>query len=243
MVPLAVFGVALVIGLALLIRGIGPAGWRGVVVALRGGAVAAAVVGVAWLAVTGRLAVLMSAAAALAPILLRWQDIKRRVRAARGPAPGRTSDVTTRTLRMVLDHDTGRMTGTVLAGAFAGRSLDQLGWAQLMALLAECRTGDPQAVGLLEAWLDRTQAADWRTQAAEDAARGSGTGPRSGTDASESRMTQAEAYAILGLAPGASPESIKEAYHHLMMKLHPDLGGTNYFAAKLNQARDLLLRD
>jgi hypothetical protein len=54
-------------------------------------------------------------------------------------------------------------------------------------------------------------------------------------------MTVEEAYAVLGLRPGATASEIKAAHHALMQKIHPDHGGTSYLAAKLNEARDLLL--
>lgn len=147
---------------------------------------------------------------------------------------GQHSNIETPYLRMSLDHDTGAMTGTVLAGGFAGVRLDELGLDDLVALLRECRAADEEGARLLEAYLDRLHP-DWRDKFAA----GQGTPPPHGGG---SDMTTDEAYAILGLTPGADAAAIKAAHHRLMMQLHPDHGGTDYLATKINRARDVLLK-
>ena len=196
--------------------------WTGIVL------VVAAVVA---LAVSGRLAMLLGIGAALVPLLHR---LRTTMGGLRGPAVGDSSTVETPFVRMSLDHDTGSMAGTVLQGRFAGMRLDELGRTELLALLRECRTSDDEGARLVEAYLDRTDP-DWRTDL-HGAQAGSAPGPAT------SDVTVADAYAILGLSPGADEEAIKAAHHRLMKQLHPDHGGTDYFAAKLNRARDVLLR-
>jgi len=69
----------------------------------------------------------------------------------------------------------------------------------------------------------------------DQGARGNAGGAASGP------MSRDEAYAVLGLGPGASEEEIRRAHHQLIQKIHPDHGGTSYLATKLNVARDTLL--
>jgi len=147
---------------------------------------------------------------------------------------GSVSRVRSAMIEMELDHDTGDMNGTVLAGPNAGRALNDLAEDALRALYAECRQADPDGARLLEAYLDR-RFPRWRedAQAHEDA--GPGARPHSGA------MTEEEAYQILGLQPGASPDEVRRAHRTLMKKLHPDQGGSTYLAARVNQAKEVLL--
>jgi hypothetical protein len=195
-----------------------------------------AVLAVATLAISpasGRLSALLIPVAMMMPALVHLRTFLDRYRT---PAAGQTSTVATPFLRMTLDHDTGSMTGTILRGRFSGMRVEELGGADLLALLRECRAEDEEGARLLEAYLDRVRP-DWRDELAGERPGGSGGGARStGGD-----MTVEEAYAILGLAPGADAEAIKEAHRRLMVKLHPDHGGSDYLATKINRARDVLL--
>jgi hypothetical protein len=164
---------------------------------------------------------------------MRWKSLWNTLRNAAGPARGQSSDVETAWLRMSLDHDTGAMDGTVLQGRWKGRRVSELSVEALLDLLAECRVNDADSAQLLEAYLERARP-DWRAQAGE-------AQPRQETPASTTAMTREEAYRILGLETGADEAAVRDAHRRLMMKMHPDMGGSDYLAAKINQAKDLLL--
>ncbi|WP_338723821.1 DnaJ domain-containing protein [Devosia sp. XK-2] len=152
-----------------------------------------------------------------------------------GGGPSNVSKVRSRYLAMELDHDTGELGGRVLDGQFAGWDLMDLGEAETRALIAEIGH-DAESINLLESWLD-TNRAGWRDYFAEqDAGGGDGYAPNGAA-----RDPVAEAYAVLGLEPGASDEDIKVAHRELMKGVHPDRGGSEFLAAKINEARDLLL--
>jgi hypothetical protein len=170
------------------------------------------------------------------PLLARIRTVLDRYRP---PSGGQTSTVGTAFLRMTLDHDTGRMEGTVLRGRFAGMRLEELGAADLVALLRECRAEDEEGARLLEAYLDRVHP-EWRDELAGERA-GGGESAGGARSTSGGDMSVDEAYAILGLSAGADAEAIKEAHRRLMVKLHPDHGGSDYLATKINRARDVLL--
>jgi hypothetical protein len=144
---------------------------------------------------------------------------------------GQVSRVRTAFLEMELDHDTGRMHGRVLAGSYQDASLDALDRATLIKLLSEI---DNDSRDLLAAYLDRREPG-WRGNAQHDAGTGAGGG-------GAGKMTEEEAYQILGIQPGASTEEISRAHRSLIKKLHPDQGGTTYLAARINEAKDVLLR-
>lgn len=146
--------------------------------------------------------------------------------------PGQSSRIVTDHLEMELDHDTGEMHGRVKKGMFAGRDMVSLSPTDLGLLWQDCRHVDPQSAQLVEAYLDRIHPS-WR----EDMARGESDMSR-GPDG---RMTREEALDILGLAEGADEDAIRRAHRELMLRLHPDRGGSTYLAAKINEAKDVAL--
>ncbi len=189
------------------------------------------------LVLTGRIHWLFALLGAAAPWLQRgllamraWNSFK----AFQGPTAGRQSRVNTAWLAMTLDHDSGDMDGEVLAGKFTGSRLSALALEDLVELLAECRAADPQSAALLEAFLDRHHGSAWRGAAgASDS--GAEAAPASGP------MSPAEARDILGVDDSADSKTIRAAHRRLMQKMHPDRGGSAYLAARINEARDVLL--
>jgi hypothetical protein len=146
---------------------------------------------------------------------------------------GTASKVRSRVLEMVLDHDSGALSGRVLKGPFAGRKLDGLD-RDALARLYRSLGADRDSAALLEAYLDR-RFAGWREDVQFDRAAGAGGAPNAGP------MTDEEAYQILGLLPGATEAEIRAAHRRLMKGVHPDQGGSTFLAAKINQAKDRLL--
>ncbi|MEO5374570.1 MAG: molecular chaperone DnaJ [Alphaproteobacteria bacterium] len=226
--------------------------------------IAILVVAALFLLVTGRLGWAFAAGAALLPWVVRLARLHAALRtlrlflinvvgggfyptggtgsgsrfgAPRGQASnGGASAVHSAFLRMTLDHDSGLMSGRVLAGRFVGQRLDDMSMADLMEFSRECLV-DEESSRLLEAWLDHAHP-EWRTPTADKADKTAYTPP---PPPPPGGMSREEAYHILGLDPGAEPEAVRKAHRHLIGKVHPDHGGSSYLAAQINRAKDVLL--
>jgi hypothetical protein len=218
-------GVLGLLGLVIAAQWLVNANPRTLATVIRWAAIGGLGVGTAFLAVTGRVGFAAVLATGLLPLLRRW------LRRDGATARGKVSTVDAPSLRMTLDHESGVMDGDIRRGQFRGRRLGTMALAELLAFHDECCRDDPEAARLVEAFLDRAHP-DWRGAAAKEP-----PPPR----AAASGMTRDEAYRVLGLQPGAGDEEIRQAHRRLMQKFHPDAGGSDYLAAKINEAKDILL--
>lgn len=225
-------GLAALLLSLLVLRGFSMANPHVLVGQLRMGAGIAALVGASFLVLRGLVGYAVSLAA-LGSWLLWGQGAAPWGSAGNAQrSPGQTSRVATEHLEVELDHDTGEMRGRVLKGTFAGRTLEELSPLELAQLWRDCRFADPQSTRILEAYLDRAHPS-WR----EDLARQDGaTGARRA-----GKMSREQALDILGLPADASEEDVRRAHRELMLKLHPDRGGSTSLAAQINEAKDVLL--
>lgn len=152
-----------------------------------------------------------------------------------GSGPG-VSRVRSAMIEMELDHKSGSMEGLVLAGLFEGNKLSDLDQEQCITLYRTCLADDPDGARILEAYFDR-RFPGWRPAA--DRHSDAGSARRGG---GSSIMSEDEAYETLGLQKGASREDVARAHRALMKKLHPDHGGSTNLAARVNEAKDVLMR-
>ncbi|WOJ98431.1 DnaJ domain-containing protein [Congregibacter brevis] len=175
-------------------------------------------------AITG----LLVAARQSLPILIRLFPMLSSLK-SQTTASSQHSTVTTRVLRMHLDHESGALSGEVLEGPQKDWLLDEMDREQLDSLRQYCENNDPESVQLLNGYLEqRFQDAAQEGSAKEQTASGD--------------MSRKEAFEVLGLDDDADETAIVDAHRKLMQKLHPDRGGSDYLAAKINQAKDLLTK-
>ena len=172
---------------------------------------------------------LLVAARQLLPTLIRLFPMLASLKSRGAPGSGQSSTVETEILRMQLDHDSGSLEGEVLRGSYQGWRLTDMDKTQLQELLDYCRSEDRDSVQLLESYLQQRFGGEYAS------------GQAGGGPASTSTMNRKEALAVLGLGEAATREDIIAAHRKLMQKIHPDRGGNDYLAAKINQAKDLLV--
>lgn len=153
----------------------------------------------------------------------------------------RQSNMHSRIVNLQIDMLSGVLQGEVLEGAFAGQKLQVMSVEQVVQLLEYCQQHDAQSAALLMAYLDREHSG-WRKQQAGSYEQAGSERAGYGPD-SETEMSQKQARDILGLSEDAGEKQIIKAHKHLMQKLHPDRGGSDYLAQQINRARDTLLKN
>jgi len=171
-----------------------------------------------------------------------------------GQGPGHKSNVETSTIRMTLDHATGAVDGRILSGPFRGRLLSALDISELAELFSQVRQSDPPSAELIQTYIERHRRDEWEIFREQFASAGfadngftDGTGDRESAGAgsrargARSGLSVGEAREILGVSPAAGVDDIKAAHRAMMKKFHPDRGGSDYLAARINEAKDLLL--
>jgi hypothetical protein len=199
------------------------------VIRLSGGVVA--VVGALFLAVRGQIGLAIPIGAAGLG-LLGWGPLRDVAFGGVSGPSGRVSRVKAPFVEMELDHDSGKMSGQIVSGRYQGVTLDALDVPALVTFMSEI---DAESSALIAAYLDRRNPR-WREHGDGGAASREGHTPGTG------KMTEQEAEQILGVAHGATSDDIRRAHRLLMKKLHPDQGGSTYLAARVNEAKEILLR-
>jgi len=221
-----------------------------------------------WLLLTGKLAAMVAALVAAIPFLFRvlkigllWPFFKKMFAGAHGwgrgansqgadddgTGTGRFSEIRTQLLVMQLEHGSGRLGGQVIAGKFAGRDLDRLRLDELQLLYVECCDAQDQSRTVFETYLDRrSDCQGWRqwddAERTED--RSSQQEQNGGTRGFRSEgMDVTEACKILGLGKNPDRAEINRAYQTLIKAVHPDHGGSDYLASRVNAARHVLLQN
>ena len=165
-------------------------------------------------------------------ILPMWQLFKGSSASAKPRSDGQTSTIRTEYFLMELDHDSGDMDGSILLGSFSQRRLSELALEELLEVLNECQN-EPDSAQVLAAYMDRSYP-DWRDILERDAYESS---------ESEAQIDHKLALEILGLDDPISKEDVVRSHRQLMQKLHPDRGGSDYLAKKINLAKDFLVSE
>jgi hypothetical protein len=204
---------------------------------IRLGAIWLVVAMVLAMTVTGRLPVILGVIVPLIPLFLALLAHRRRRHPPSGDwdaSSGQQSTVTTDFLDMAFDHDSGALDGRVTAGKYAGRMLSDMSLDDLRSLLQDVlAVDDAHSSSVLTTYLDRTYGDEWH--GGGDDGEGRRPPERGGM------MTRDEASRVLGVSPDATEQDIRAAHRRLMKQAHPDHGGSDYLASKINEAKDILL--
>lgn len=190
------------------------------------------------LVITGRAHWLTAAAAGLLPLAKKLLTVAIRTAPLLKfwPHSGNTPfgpRIKTPYLEIKVDLRNGSVDGKILQGDFEGQMLSALDRQQLDKLAAHLTQQHRESALLLNAYLARRFSGQGQRYSREE--------QQSAHRPANSGLTRQEALEILGLQAEANKEDIIKAHRRLIQKLHPDRGGNDYLAAKVNAAKDLLV--
>jgi hypothetical protein len=185
-----------------------------------------------YLVITGRMHWLGAGIAAIVPIaraLLIWGGRAMPLLRILGRFKSTPSQFRTQSLLVTINFANGQIFGEILDGDFAGRQLSELTTDELQVLSDQLKTSDRESYILLQAYLLRS--GNSSNHQSQDSYQPN----------SYSQLSTDEAYEVLGLPSSASKAEVIKAHKRLMQRLHPDRGGSDYLAAKINAAKDKLI--
>lgn len=181
-------------------------------------------------AMTGRVPIIagiVAVGATLAKFGLRWGLPLAKMWFAKS---GGNARFKSQHLHITVNFASGQVAGEIIAGEFKGQSLANLSDETLQQLLSEFQRSDKKSYYLLAAYMRSrgfTQHSQQGAQSAEQAGGG---------------LSVEEALEILNLTSMPTKKEVITAHRKLMSKLHPDKGGSDYLAARVNEAREVLLK-
>ena len=191
------------------------------------------VLGIAtYLVITGKMHWLGAGIAALVPLIrsvILWGFRAAPLMRLLGRFKTTPSQFRTQSLVVTINFASGQITGEIITGDLAGKQLSELSADEIKTLSQQLKETDKESYVLLQAYLMRS------------GSNGEQTNHNFKPD-SYDRLSQTEAYEILGLPTDSSKDEVIKAHKRLMQKLHPDRGGSDYLAAKINAAKDLLTK-
>lgn len=186
------------------------------------------------LAISGRIHPLGAVFAALVPLvkvglnlLIRYFPLFAQLYGANYAKP-RT--LNTEDISVEINFATGAVTGKVLQGKYADKSLEELSESEISELLSYCQGRSKKSAYLLQLYIaQRFRRADGTQQSSQS------------NSANNGSLSKEEAAEILGVGADADKTEVTKAHRLLIGKVHPDKGGNDYLASLLNRARDRLI--
>jgi len=184
-----------------------------------------------YLVVTGRMHWLGAGIAAIVPIaraLLIWGGRALPLLRILGRFKSTPSQFRTQSLLVTINFANGQIFGEILDGDFAGRQLSELSADELQTVSEQLKNSDRESYILLQAYLLRSGSGNHQSQDSYQAN-------------NYTELSTDEAYEVLGLPSSATTDQVIKAHKRLIQRLHPDRGGSDYLAAKINAAKDKLI--